>query len=201
MTSLRSAQAPGFIRGGGCQERPAAHMPGMTTTNQNRKSKGQPVGGQFAGKQRPDSPVILDAARTTFGGYELRGYKKVGRGMESSIWTATIYRYGKAVVHVTDDGNGGDLRMVDKATGRAHYGDEIEKFKAQASQCLPAYQHFADGVFAEFLHVSAQMDKIARVNAISKQKVYDYHLEADLITDEEYKLLSNPNGVPLGLIG
>lgn len=170
-------------------------MPDMTTSNQNRKSKGQPAGGQFAGKPHADSPVTLDTTRTTFGGYELRGYKTAGRGMESRIWTATVYRDGKAVVHITDDGNGGDLRLVDKASGQAHYSDEISKFKAQAEKYMPEYQHFADGVFAEFLHISAQMDKIARDNGIAKQDVYDDHLAAGIITDEEHKLLSDPNSV------
>jgi hypothetical protein len=169
------------------------------TTPPSRQSKGQPTGGQFAAQAKPEAEVSLSGdGRTRYGADELRGYRTAGHGMEGRIWTATIYRDGKAVIAITDDGNGGGLRFVDKSTGAARQSADIAKFKAQAARYFPDYaEHdLAGDLFAEDLMFSAELDKFARKNSVTLEKAVDIHIAADQIQADERDPFINPDVAP-----
>lgn len=176
-------------------------MTDMTTSNpapsRNRDAKGTTTGGQFAAEQKPEAAVSLPGPepRSAFGGYEMRAFRSAGQGMEGKIWSAKLYRDGKAVIAITDTADGGPCRYIDLVSGAAHVGGVIDTFRAQATAAMPQYAEYADDVFAEFLLLSSQMDKNARDNRISKQEAYDIHLEAGVLSAEEHEMLSNPDSI------
>ena len=179
----------------------------MTTSPPNRQPEGTPTGGEFAPKNRTESPVSLTpAGRTPFGGYELRGYKSAGQGMEGTIWSATIYRDGKAVLTILNDGNGGSFRFTSKASGMPHYSDEQKTFEAQALKFHPTltdpsngtYDLTADGageIFAETLVFSAELDKFAKKYNTTREVAVDDHVKAGVITEAERALFASPESI------
>ena len=170
----------------------------MSTPTPSRQPEGTPAGGEFAPKPHTDAAVELaPVGRTSFGGYELRGYKTVGNGMEGRIWSATIYRDGKPVLTVLDEGNGGEMRWTSKATGMAHRSPELDAIRAQAAEFFPEFAAFgSEDVFAETLQFSAELDKFCKKYSVSRSFAVEEHIAAGALREDERELFENPGGVP-----
>jgi hypothetical protein len=167
----------------------------MTSNTPNRQPEGTPVGGEFATNNRTEAAVSLTPpGRTAFGGYEMRNYRTVGQGMEGRIWSATIYRDGKAVLTVLDEGNGGDMRFTSKVTGYAHQSAELDAFRNQAALFHPDDAAYgAEGMLAETLQFSSELDKLAKRHGIPRDVVVRDHVDAGVITEAEFDLFANPD--------
>ena len=170
----------------------------MSKPTSFRQPVGSPAGGEFAPKPHTDAAVELaPGGRTAFGGYELRGYKTVGNGMEGRIWSATIYRDGKPVLAVRDEGNGGDMRWTSKTTGMPHRSPELDAIRAQAAVYFLEFAALgSEDVFAETLQFSAELDKFCKKYSVSRKVAVEKHIAAGALREDERELFENPGGVP-----
>jgi hypothetical protein len=174
----------------------AAPMKAMTMSSPARKSQtGEPTDntGHFGTTAKPEGAVELrqTPTRTPFGGYELRGYQGAGTGRKSAAWSATLYFDGVAAVHVTDEGHGEPVRLIDGTTGIAS-GAAIDGFTETAAVFFP----YADEPAAQMsatLAFSAQLDQIARRSGATREQVVDDHIEAGQIGEHERLLFSDPD--------
>jgi hypothetical protein len=171
----------------------------MAKSNPDRQSKGIPAGGEFAAQQRPEGDLSLAApGRTAFGGYELRGFRTAGHGMEGRIWSANIYKDGKKAMTVTDQGDGGQLRWADTVGFNIERSETMNTLRQVADKLHPDfvddYSTSAE-IFAETLVFSAELDKFQRKYNVDRMTAVDDHITAGVITESDRELFADPGAI------
>ena len=177
----------------------------MTTSGQARQQKGTPSGGEFAPQARSESDLTLSdptppqaPARTDFGGYELRGFRTAGRGMEGRIWSANIYKGGKKVMSVTDSGDGGEYRYADASGRNIHMSETVAEFTAVADKLHPEFANGFGGsaeMLCETLVFSAELDKFQRKYNVDRATAVDDHIREGALEEKDRELFTDPAAI------
>jgi hypothetical protein len=162
------------------------------TIERPREAKFAPEsrGGQFANRQHTDPGFQLTPGRTTFSGYDLRKVRAAGMGSVSMAWTATVYRNNSEAVVITDDGNGDGVKLTGLGSNMSRSAQEVAAFRFLASEM---YGDSADAVarLAETLRFSADIDRHARVNGITRPEAVWDRVQSGELTAEEAPLFIN----------
>jgi len=178
-------------------------MPDMTSTDPARHDKGTSDGGKFAPEPNTESDVVLNPAptgpvRTAFGGYELRGFRTAGRGMEGHIWSASIYKDGKKTMAVTDQGDGGELRFADNSGRNIHASDTVAEFTAVADKLHPEFANSYGAsaeMLCETLVFSAELDKFQRKYSVDRATAVDDHIREGVLDEKDCELFADPQAI------
>lgn len=56
-----------------------------------------------------EHPIPKDSIKTRMDAYEVRKFKKVGTGMDGYIYTGKIFKDGRPILDIVDDGSGGPM--------------------------------------------------------------------------------------------
>lgn len=140
-----------------------------------------------------------------YAGYELKNFKRLPIGMEGNGFTASLWRDGKRVMLVENQGNGGAnvyTDISDAKTPTRHRGPEIERFQKTASEMYGPNRFESDDALVTFISWASEVDKATRKNGWSRDEVVesvvqDYrqemernHVEAD---ETEIAALRDPS--------
>lgn len=102
-----------------------------------------------------------------YAGYELKNYKRLPIGMEGNAFTASLWRDGKRVMLVENQGNGGAnvyTDLSDPKTPRRHHGPEIERLQKAASEMYGPNHYESDDTLVSFIQMGTEIDKAAQKN-------------------------------------
>lgn len=183
-------------------------MAGMSTFDESSVRRGQPQNkAQFrdhartapevslgADEQQPnDRPYVLG----TLGGYSIKNMREHSAGMEGGGFTASLYKDGKRVLAVSNDGNGGSNRYADPKTG-AYAGRSAAyvEFEAAARRIMGAEgkEYFEPDVFLDVVDFVGQVQKAAAkstapyayVGAVNMPDFFDDASRAAVLHPENY---------------
>ncbi|WAC50366.1 hypothetical protein [Frigoribacterium sp. SL97] len=154
----------------------------MTNFNENDHPRAET--GKFADKSQsaPETSLITPARPRKpgqLGPYELKNYKRHSAGMEGGGFTASLYRDGKRVVAVSNDGNGGSHRYV-SVTGDH---SEVTKFQAFANKALELGGDDSEDLLIENMAYLTDIEKLAAKNGWDRDEVLEENLVADSATE------------------
>lgn len=164
-----------------------------STIEQPRAPKFSPdsTGGQYTHRQHTDPGFQLTPGRTTFSGYDLRKVRQAGMGSVAMAWTATVYRNGQEAVVVTDDGNGDGLKLTGLGgSNMSRAAQEVAAFRFLAEEMYGAGPGAAARLVGT-LRFSAEIDRHARVNGISRPEAVWDRVQSGELTPEEAPLFIN----------
>lgn len=93
---------------------------GIVSKGGSRSVKVRQVGDpehEFTGSPHAFTPAEFDLPEddpspSVMDGWEVRGHKPQGMGMESFRWEVSIFRNGKKVLIANEDGDGGPVRIT-----------------------------------------------------------------------------------------
>lgn len=161
--------------------------------------------GKFTDKPQtaPEASLTPKPARKPgeLGGFTVKGYKEHSAGMEGGGFTASIYRDGKRVIAVSNDGNGGSnlYRALKPAEDGA--APETQLFREFAARALPDAGPEPEGSILETMkwlrdiemNIAQQgwpRDEAieANIKASDDAAQYDYLL----LSDREKEILRDP---------
>ena len=111
-----------------------------------------------------------------YAGYELKNFKRLPIGMEGNGFTASLWRDGKRVMLVENQGNGGAnvyTDISDAKTPTRHRGPEIERFQKAASEMYGPNRFESDDALVTFISWASEVDKAARKNGWSRDEVVE----------------------------
>lgn len=110
------------------------------------------------GRLAPDPDYVHKPG--VFGGYEVRNFRSLPIGSEGGAYTANIYRDGKKVLTVENDGNGGMDTFTDVSGEHPtrHRGPELTRF-VQASERMFSGQFEAESEMVQFNLWAGDVDR------------------------------------------
>lgn len=111
-----------------------------------------------------------------YAGYELKNYKRLPIGMEGNGFTASLWRDGKRVMLVENQGNGGAnvyTDLSDAKTPMRHRGPEIERFQRTASEMYGPNRHESDDALVNFIQLGGEVDRATRKNGWARDEVVE----------------------------
>lgn len=111
-----------------------------------------------------------------YAGYELKNFKRLPIGMEGNGFTASLWRDGKRVMLVENQGNGGANVYTDISDAKMptrHRGPEIERFQKAASEMYGPNRFESDDALVTFISWASEVDKAARKNGWSRDEVVE----------------------------
>lgn len=129
-----------------------------------RLPQGAPAsaGGQFTRLVRSEAEAVLAPRHTQLAGYDLRGFTAVRPG----VWSATIFRDGHAAIAITVHGGERPMELTELAAG-----DQVGEFLNAAASIIPG--DFDGEEFADTLRISAEVDRLARAEALTRADVIE----------------------------
>lgn len=111
-----------------------------------------------------------------YAGYEVKNFKRLPIGMEGNGFTASIWRDGKRVMLVENQGNGGAnvyTDLSDPSGPARHRGPEVERFQKAAVEMYGPNHHESDDSLVTFVQWGSEIDKAARKNNWSRAEVVE----------------------------
>jgi hypothetical protein len=147
-------------------------------------------GGRYTNKQYTDPGVTLNPGRTTFSGYDLRKYREAGQGSVGRAWTATVFRENQEAVVLTDNGDGEGVHLTGMGSNMNRSAQEVAAFRFLASEM---YGTGADATvrFSATLKLSADIDRHARANGITRPEAVWDQVQSGAIDADEAPLFIN----------
>lgn len=178
----------------------------MTYDEKKHARGGNPANtGEFSTKSHamPEGALPSPAREHVPGsiaGWEVKNYKTANIGPEGGAFSASIYKDGKRVLTVSNDGWGGSDRFANPDNGVNAVGSEsVRDFENDAARVLdedpasPINREFAASRFVDLIAEAGNIQKYAKKNGFTYDEVATASLpEMAGLSDREKAVLTNP---------
>ena len=160
--------------------------------------------GRFTDKPQsaPEASLASPAAKPRkpgqLGAYEIKGFRNLPIGREGGAFTASIYRDGKRVLTVENNGDGGSNVYTDLGSGMRHFGAEIDMFKDFAAKATPEQEYEPEDSLVETMKWLGDIEKAAAKNRWPRADVIEENIRAHdetayhKLTEREKAILRDP---------
>lgn len=173
----------------------------MNTFDETKIRRGQPANkAQFAEKGNSVPEASLPAQKSlpgSIGGWSVRNYKTHSAGPEGSGYTASVYKDGKRVMTVSNDGWGGADRFANPKTNMNLAGSAVlDEFTADARRANQEDEvgHFEPDMFVSLLAITGQIGRHAEKIGAGYEDIVRANIDQyDDLSDREKELLLDPS--------